>query len=143
MFGAVETFAELIQLTAGQPEYEGFKKAWLQYCRLYNAPTEECIAELGVDVGGSLNQAHSRLTAYAAKMTGNDTLTARAWNEFSPNMNANPNNPAGSRQRLSADRIKGPDTLNPIDEAAWVSTNDAAQWGLAAIQCLALIGDKL
>jgi hypothetical protein len=33
--------------------------------------------------------------------------------------------------------------LNPIDEAAWVSTNDAAQWGLAAIQNLALIGGQL
>jgi hypothetical protein len=33
--------------------------------------------------------------------------------------------------------------LNPIDEATWVSTNDAAQWGLAAIQNLALIGNTL
>ena len=35
------------------------------------------------------------------------------------------------------------ENLNPIDEAAWVSTNATAQWGLAAIQCLALVGDSL
>jgi hypothetical protein len=33
--------------------------------------------------------------------------------------------------------------LNPVDEAAWVSTNDTAQWGLAAIQNLALVGEHL
>jgi hypothetical protein len=33
--------------------------------------------------------------------------------------------------------------LNPIDEASWVSTNDAAQWSLAAMQNLALAGDAL
>jgi hypothetical protein len=27
--------------------------------------------------------------------------------------------------------------LNSVEEAAWVSTNAAAQWGLAAIECLA------
>jgi len=27
--------------------------------------------------------------------------------------------------------------LNPVEEAAWVSTNESAQWGLAAIECLA------
>jgi hypothetical protein len=33
--------------------------------------------------------------------------------------------------------------LNPVDEVPWVSTNETAQWGLAAIQNLALIGDAL
>jgi len=30
--------------------------------------------------------------------------------------------------------------LNPIDEVAWISTNTVAQWGLAAIECLAFAG---
>ncbi|MEV8059380.1 hypothetical protein AB0P37_23610 [Streptomyces antimycoticus] len=33
--------------------------------------------------------------------------------------------------------------LGPGVEAAWVSTNATAQYGLAAIQNLALVGDKL
>ena len=33
--------------------------------------------------------------------------------------------------------------LAPVDEAPGVSTNDAAQWALAAIENLALIGDQM
>jgi hypothetical protein len=33
--------------------------------------------------------------------------------------------------------VSGVDVLNPVEEAPWLSTNSAAQWGLAAIQCLA------
>ena len=40
-------------------------------------------------------------------------------------------------------RIEGPAVLNPVDEAPSVGTNDVAQYGLAAIQNLALIGDWL
>jgi len=38
--------------------------------------------------------------------------------------------------------VKGPDVLNPIDETA-VSTNSVNQWGLAAIECLGLVGDQI
>ena len=38
---------------------------------------------------------------------------------------------------------EGPEVLNPIDEAPWVGTNDAAQWGLAAIQVSALAGKHM
>ncbi|WP_408612797.1 exo-rhamnogalacturonan lyase family protein [Glycomyces luteolus] len=34
-------------------------------------------------------------------------------------------------------------TLNPTDWWPLLGTNDAAQWGLAAIQNLALIGDHV
>ncbi len=143
VFGAVETFAELIQLTAGQPEYEGFAKAWIQYCTLYSATKDEQRAALGADIrGNGLRQAHSRLTAYAAKMTGDPRLAARAWKEFGQGDFAD-HGLADTRASLKTSRIEGPDVLNPVDEAAWVSTNDAAQWGLAAIECLALIGDRM
>jgi hypothetical protein len=33
--------------------------------------------------------------------------------------------------------------LIPIEEASWMTTNDTAQWSLAAIQNLALIGGAL
>ncbi|MDR0353333.1 MAG: Tat pathway signal sequence domain protein [Opitutaceae bacterium] len=143
VFGAVETFAELIQLTAGQPEYEGFAKAWLHYCTLYSAPKDEQHAALGADLrGNGLRQAHSRLTAYAAKMIGDKKLAARAWAEFSQGDFAD-HGQADTRAALQTRRLEGPEVLNPVDEAAWVSTNDAAQWSLAAIECLALIGDQM
>ena len=40
-------------------------------------------------------------------------------------------------------RRVGPEVLNPVDEASWVDTNTTALYGLAAIQNLALIGDRL
>jgi hypothetical protein len=131
VFGAVETFAELIQLTEGQPEYHGFKAAWLQYCRLYSAPREEQEAALGAPLrGNGLEQAHSRLTAYVARQAGDPVLARRAAEAFVREWSKTP-------RRVS--ELAGAEVLNPVTEAAWISTNDASQWGLAAIQCLALI----
>ncbi|OAM90446.1 Tat pathway signal sequence domain protein [Termitidicoccus mucosus] len=143
VFGAVEIFSELIQLTASQHEYEGFKKAWLQYCTLYSASKSERVAALGTDFrNGSLTQAHSRLLAYAAKMNGDAKLAARAWKNF--NLADYPGYAGDwAEVSLKTKRIEGTAVLNPIDEATWVGTNLSAQWGLSAIQCLALVGDKM
>ncbi|MBM0105672.1 hypothetical protein JM946_12975 [Steroidobacter sp. S1-65] len=128
-FGLPEVCAELIQLL----DVPKFKQAWLQYCILYNAPAEQQRAELGEPLGElNLQQGHSRLTAYAASILRDDELARRAWKEFFEGR-------AGFApdQRFESQRISGPAVLNPVDEAAWVSTNEAAQWSLAVIQCLA------
>jgi hypothetical protein len=134
VFGLVEVCAELIQLI-DVPE---FKRAWLDYCELYNAPAEEQVARLGKSLGPlNLGQGHSRLTAYAARMQNDPALAARAWQEFNDGKaGIRPNATFASR------RLGGTEVLRPVDEAAFVSTNAAAQWGLAAIQCLALVGDR-
>ena len=44
-----------------------------------------------------------------------------------------------SPSRFETKKIAGPAVLRPVDEATYVSSNDTAQWGLAAIQCLALV----
>jgi hypothetical protein len=138
VFGLPEMCAELIQNLGDQaPEFE---KAWLQYCRLYSAPREEQENELGQALRGtSLVNAHSRLTAYAAWKTKDAKLAERAWREFT----GDDRRWAPRRYSMQTDRVEGPTVLNPIDEAAWVSTNDASQWSLAAIQNLALVGDAL
>jgi hypothetical protein len=130
VFGLIEVCAELNQLL-DVPE---FKAAWLRYGRLYSAPADQQRAELGVSLAGNnLTSAHSRLTAYVAQQTGDTALAQRAWSEFFRE---------GS-QIPETKRVEGPTVLNAIDEAAWVSTNDSAQWGLAAIQNLALVGKVL
>jgi len=135
VFGAVEVCAELIYLTEGQPEYAPFEKAWLQYCELYGATPPEQQAALGASLRGlSLPQAHSRLTAYVAWRRQDRTLAQRAWSEFARDY---------ERPNFSPTKLEGPAVLNPVAEAAWVSTNDMGQWGAAAIQNLALIGDTL
>jgi hypothetical protein len=133
VFGAVEIFDELIALTGDQ----AFERAWLDYCELYNAPADEQRRRLGKTHGGTdaLYLGHSRLTAYAAWKRKDPELARRAWKEFASA--ARPYPPFQPRS------VEGTAVLNPIVEVPWVTTNDTAQWGLAAIQNLALIGDAL
>lgn len=129
MFGLPEVCAELIQLL----DIPEFTKAWLQYCRIYNAPPEVLDEVLGTayrDPGFVVS--HSRITAYAAHLMDDADLAKRAADELL-------DHEWGPSPTLETRRIEGPDTLNPIDEAAWVSTNDSAQWGLAAMQVSALV----
>lgn len=131
VFGAVEIHAEMLPAL----DVPGYEQAWLRYCELYNASPEEQRNALGVALrGNSLTQAHSRLTAYAAWKTHNPALAARAWKEFAKNW---------LPPVLKTVHLVGPAVLNPVDEAAWVSTNDASQWALAAMQNLALVPDAL
>ncbi len=134
VFGLVEMLAELAELI----EVPGFERAWLQYCRLYNAPVEEQRRELGMGHGGGtvLAVGHSRLTAYAAARLNDRALAQRAWAEFFGDRRF------GDRP-LTTRRIDGPAVLRPVEEVPWISTNDAAQWSLAAMQNLAWVGAHL
>ncbi|MES2441191.1 MAG: Tat pathway signal sequence domain protein [Pseudomonadota bacterium] len=135
VFGAVELHSELFQLL----DVPAYKKAWLDYCVAYNAPEAEFRAMTGVaGRGRNLKQGHSRLTAYAAHERQDPALAQRAWAEFF-------GGEAGMRLGVfaRARKVSGSDVLKPVDEAPGVSTNAAAQWGLAAIQDLALIGDSV
>lgn len=133
VFGGMEMMTELAELI-DLPE---FKQAWVRYCELYNAPRDEQVKALGVPHGGSpvLSVGHSRLSAYAAAQKKDPALARRAWREFLADRDSN--------KPLKTTRVAGPLALNPVDEAPWISTNDTAQWGLAAIQNLALIGEHL
>lgn len=135
VFGLVEVCAELIDLV----DIPEFTRAWVQYCELYNAPAADQQKALGRALGPlNLRQGHARLTAYAGNKKADPSLGARAWTEFFSGGGG-----IAPRSSLATKSITGPAVLNPIDEAAWISTNGAAQWGLAAIQCLALAGDRI
>ncbi|KAF2186444.1 hypothetical protein K469DRAFT_706412 [Zopfia rhizophila CBS 207.26] len=137
MFGLVEVIAELTD-HLGDDFPADFEETWLDYCRYYGASPDEQIARYGKDFGSlNLHQGHSRLTAYAANKLNNSTLAARAWKEFFTTDGFAPDEP------WESEPLDGSQVLTPIDEAAWVSTNDAALYGLAAMQNLALVGDAL
>jgi hypothetical protein len=134
VFGLVEVVSELIDLV----DEPAFRDAWLQYCRLFLATPEEQIAEVGEALTGrNLDQAHSRLLAYAAVQQGRPDLADRAWEAYFGGGEF-----MGSAA-FEARRIEPPEVLSPVDEALTLSTNDAAQFSLATIQNLALIGDRL
>jgi hypothetical protein len=134
VFGGFEVNAELAQLV-NVPEYE---KTWLQYCELYNATAQEQQAALGQALGPlNLGQGHSRLTAYAAWKLNDPMLAARAWKEFLGGA-------AGLKllaEPFPVRRVEGPAVMSPINEID-VSTNAVNQWAVAAIECMALVGEQ-
>ncbi|KAI0512968.1 hypothetical protein F5B22DRAFT_281932 [Xylaria bambusicola] len=136
-FGLPEIMAQITQYM-GDDLPAAFDQAWLDYCYYYGAGAAEQRARYGSSFGSlSLKQGHSRLTAYAAKRSGKATLAARAWNEF---LNTDGFAPTAAWNSVS---LNGSQVLAPVDEAAWISTNDVALYGLAAIENLAQVGSAL
>ncbi|OTB04785.1 hypothetical protein M426DRAFT_320376 [Hypoxylon sp. CI-4A] len=136
-FGLPEIISQLADYL-GDDLPVAFESAWLDYCYYYGASSAEQAARYGVSFGSlSLKQGHSRLTAYAAKKLGNATLATRAWNEFLNTDGFAPDSP------WTSVTVNGSQALVSIDEAAWISTNDAALYGLAAIENLAQIAYAL
>lgn len=137
MFGLVEICADLLDsLQDDTPP--GFREAWIEYCRYFNASAEEQTERFGVGFGRlQLRQGHSRLTAYAARELGDPELARRAWREFFFS------DGYGKDAPWSTERIEDSRVLDPVDEAPWISTNTTALYGLAAIQNLAMLPDEL
>lgn len=136
MFGLAEICAEVIG--AFPSETAGFKRAWLEYCRYFNASEDEQRARFGQGFGKlQLRQGHSRLTAYAARVLGDAGLARRAWGEFYLADGYGPDLPWRSEV------VEAPQVLGTVDEAKWASTNITALYGLAAIQNLAYAGEHL
>ncbi|CAL9626634.1 Tat pathway signal sequence domain protein [Streptomyces sp. enrichment culture] len=134
VFGLNELCAELIHLV----DMPKFKEAYLDYCRYFNATKAEQAARYGTSFGTLLLfQGHSRLDAYAAVQTGDPALAKRAWAKFYNSDGYTESSP------WKTERLTGPAGLVEGGEAAWVSTNDTALYGLAAIENLALLGDRM
>ncbi|PLB52492.1 hypothetical protein P170DRAFT_444466 [Aspergillus steynii IBT 23096] len=137
MFGLFEVCAEVID-SFGDNLPSGFQSAWIDYCRFFNASADEQTARYGANFGSLiLRQGHSRLTAYAARILHDASIARRAWGEFC----------TGDGYALEApwksQLVHGSHVPVPVQEAAWVSTNISALYGLAAIQNLALIRGHL
>jgi hypothetical protein len=134
VFGVVEMHQELLTLV----DVPAYKRVWLDYCKYYSAPADEITAFLGVTPKDrSLREAHSRLTAYAARELKDPKLAERAWAEFLQGEGR------GTPLKVATRRIEGPAVLHATDEDPQISTNGASQWGLAAIENLQLIGDTV
>jgi hypothetical protein len=137
--GGAEVAFELNDLL-DSPE---FTKMWLQYCRLGSAPaevltrdkttgTEGADASMVGEQGGSNSQGTPRLSAYAYYKTKDAAFAQRAIRSL-----------AGHDNDYDTQRIEGAQALNPLDEAAGVSTNTTAQTSLQTIEILELCADQL
>lgn len=131
--GGAQVMFELVPLLGR----DDWAKAWLQYCRLGDAPAD--VLEKDKITGGEGADAQyvepaqggPRLAAYAYAQTKNPAYAKRAILALSRARSAT--------QHL----VGGPDALNPVHEAPGISTNDAAQTSLTLIEILALCGDAL
>jgi hypothetical protein len=127
--GGAEVMFELIPLLGR----DDWAKAWLQYCRLGSAPADvlkqdRLTGNEGADARYVENdQGGPRLAAYAYARTKNPTFAQRAVAGLARR------DPAANPQLIA-----GADSLNPVHEAIGVSTNDAAQSSLTAIEILEL-----
>ncbi|WP_176598223.1 Tat pathway signal sequence domain protein [Sphingobium sp. 15-1] len=133
VFGALEVNAELLQLL----DVPHYRAAWLDYCRWFNAPPAEWEARFHLPYKvRNLAEGHSRLTAYLARETGDAAMAERAWKEFLSGEAG-----LGLSDGDPRHEVRGASVVRPVVEWPNLSTNAAAQWGLAAIENLALIGD--
>ena len=137
VFGLPEVISDLVDHW-GASIPKGFEDAWYDYAYYYGASAEEQTAKYGKAFGRvSLRQGHSRLTAYIANKYDNETLATRTWNEFLATDGFKPDSP------WSSVHLSGSEVLVEVDEAAWISTNDAALYGTSAIENLALARNGL
>jgi len=133
--GGAEVMFELIPLL-GRADWA---KAWLQYCRLGDAPAEVLDQDRITGTEGAdaryvePAQGGPRLAAYAYAQTKNPAYAKRAIASLAPR----------GRGAQNQQLIAGPESLNPVHEALGVSTNDAAQASLTAIEILELCADAL
>ena len=141
VFGLVEIVTEALDLV----DDPAFERAWFEYCRYYLATPEEQTERFGAPLTGiSLVPAYSRLLAVAAAQRADPVLARRAWDAFFVGLGDQLNvNALVGQKEWQRTHIEATMVLEPVDEAPFVSTNDAAQYGLAAIQNLALIGEHL
>lgn len=117
---------------------EKWDKLWMQFCKLYAAPEKEIKKEFGKAVRlGNPGSWYARLPAYYARVTGDKTYAARAWDEF---FNAQARY---YHTDFNMQKFDGIESLQPVYEVRGVSTNNTAQWCLNAIELLQLIGDQI
>lgn len=133
--GGGEVMFELVPLLGR----EDFKTAWLQYCRIGQAPAEVLTLDQKTGTEGNdgryvlTGQSGPRLAAYAYAHTKIPVFAEKA---IAAMLNL-----GGGVARPRT--LRGPDTLNVVEEDTAMSTNEAAQTGLTTIQVLELCSDVL
>ena len=129
IMGGGEVVFELNELI----DHAGWKKAWLQYCRLHTAKKDVVARD---NSNGGLEGANGqygrpgRLSAYVYRDTKNPAFARKAW--------------SGVRlPTYATTHLEGPLVLHPIDEIPGLSTNSTAQGCLEAIEVLEMCGDQM
>ncbi|MBC9798325.1 hypothetical protein [Sinomicrobium weinanense] len=131
LMGGPEVAFELTELL----DNKDWDVLWQQYCTLWGASEKEVQKALGKTVKvGHTGIWYARLPAYMYHITRKQEFATRAWDWFLNEKSA----------KLFDSRVAdGVHIPKPIEETPGISTNEAAQWSLNAIQLLELAGDKI
>jgi hypothetical protein len=136
VFGLPEICNELVR-TYGN-EVPAFADIWAMYGDIYNGSRVDRQKAIGINAkSAGLSDAHSRCTAFAAWHRQDAKLATRAWREWLDGQTV-----SKRRASMAIRHVEGPAVLSPVDEAD-MSTNNTAQFSLAAIQNLALAGNAV
>ncbi|KAJ7178916.1 hypothetical protein C8R46DRAFT_1323130 [Mycena filopes] len=127
-FGGGEFLMEAMDLLADdEPEFDA---AWIDFCRLANAPAADLVARYGKSWStGVFTQWYAKLQAYAGERLNDTTLKQAAWDII----NANTTGVFPPQVKVS-----GTDVVNPINEIPNLATNDASGLSLSEYAVLAI-----
>jgi hypothetical protein len=142
LMGGPEVVFELNALI----DHSGWQKVWLQYCKLRNAPANVILQDMKTGAeGANANYANEeRLAAYYGTVTKNPAFLQSGLRYLTAlGGSGGAGARGGARGGAATRRIEGPEVLNPLDESAGVSTNDAAQMGWTTIELLEMCGHLL
>ena len=133
IMGGAEVVFELNELI----DHPGWKAAWLQYCRINTARPDVVLRDIasGAEGADARFGGPGRLSGYVYAKTKNVAFAKKALQQLAGQ--------GPDRPRLTLSKLKGPDVLNPVEEATGVSTNSVAQAGLHAIELLELCRDQI
>ena len=133
--GGAEVMFELVPLL-GRKDFETL---WLQMARIGVAPADVMTRDNSTHSEGAdasyviPGQSGPRLAAYAYSKTKNRAFSQKALTMLM----------AQGAGEASPHVLSGPEVLQPLQEDARISTNEAAQTGLSTIQYLELCSDQL
>lgn len=134
IMGGAEVAFELDLMFDNEP----WRKLWLQYCRLLNAPKDVLVKDM--TTGNEGNDAayvrDGRLASFVYLKTKNAAFMKVGMNSLlSGGDRARPNE--------AIRRVEGVEVLKPVDESGLGNTNNAAQNGLTTIISLGMVGEHL
>jgi hypothetical protein len=141
LFGFPEIFAELLDYARDvhPATVDRFTAVWLSYCKAYNGGAEVQRREFGFEFPdhATWRQSHSTLTAFAAVKLKSEELARAAWDQF-----FHTDGYTESHQWKVVETAP-PEYFTHGEEAAWITTNKAARYGVSAIFNLANIREYL
>lgn len=137
LFGFPEIVAELLDYARGEysSTLQKFLDVWFSYCRAYNGGQDVQLKEFGFTfpAHATWRQSHSTLTAFAAVQQKHGDLARAAWSQFFNTDGYTQN------QDWTVRKTSPPGYFREGEEAVWMSTNEAARYGVTAISNLANI----